>query len=84
MGVNVTFSRLAAVLGAAECAATHIVHLTDSGPLAWRCATNASDDHKVSSRHRRATHFTMDRMLPTPLEVFFKLYTEMVTARKPL
>ena len=78
-GVNVTLRRVKEVLGAAECAATHIVHLADSAPLAWWWVAKPSADHKVSIRQRKATRFTMDRMLLTPLEVFSEIYTEPVT-----
>ena len=77
-GVNVTLRRVKEVLGAAECAATHIVHLADSAPLAWWWVAKPSADHKVSIRHNRATHFTLDRTLFTPLDVFSEIYTEPV------
>ena len=77
-GTNVTFSGADTVFGAAECAATQIVHLDDSAPLVWWWVAKASDDHKVSIRQNRATHFTFDRTLFTPLEVFSEIYTEPV------
>jgi hypothetical protein len=63
IGMDVVSSRCSLALKAAECAATHTVHLAGSVPL-WICAADATENQNVRTRHNSATYFTMDCNLP--------------------
>jgi len=43
-------------------AATQTGHVTDSALFEWWCATTATADHKVSSRHSNAAFFATERI----------------------
>ncbi|MGO9441030.1 MAG: hypothetical protein ACLPXM_10840 [Terriglobales bacterium] len=43
-------------------AAAQTGHVTDSALFEWRCATTATADHKVSSRHSNAAIFATERI----------------------
>ena len=62
---KVRLGRTAETCGAAEWAVTQIVHFAASLALEWWCATNATAENKVSSRHRNAIRFENDRITMT-------------------
>ena len=62
--------------GAAEWAVTQTVHFAASLALEWWCATNATAENKVSSRHRNAICFENDRITMTA-GTASKIYTEI-------
>jgi hypothetical protein len=68
---KVWLGRTEVACGEAECAVAQTVHFAASLALEWWCATNATAEHKVSSRHSNATRFENDR-----ITVIFKIYTE--------
>jgi hypothetical protein len=59
---KVWLGKTAAAVGAAECAATQTVHFAASFALEWWCATNATAEQNVSSRHSSAIFFENDRI----------------------
>jgi hypothetical protein len=62
---KVRLGRTAVTCGEAEWAVTQIVHFAASLALEWWCATNATAENNVSSRHRNATRFENDRITIT-------------------
>ena len=72
---KVWLGKTAAAFGEAECAATQTVHFAASLALEWWCATNATAEQSVSSRHSSAIRFENDRITITAL-ISLKIYTE--------
>jgi hypothetical protein len=59
---NVAFGKLDVALGEAEWAAMQTLHFAASVALEWWCATKATADNNVSSRHINTIDFEIDRM----------------------
>jgi len=55
-------SALVGTITATARAATQTGQVTDSALFAWWCATTATADHKVSSRHSNAAIFATERI----------------------
>ena len=53
---------LAVVVAAGVRATTQTGHVRDSALFAWWCATTATADHKVSTRHRNAAILATERI----------------------
>jgi hypothetical protein len=57
-----SFSGTVVAVGDAEWAVMQTVHFTASVLLEWWCATMATADQQISSRHRHAIRFENDRI----------------------
>jgi hypothetical protein len=65
--------------GDEECAVTQTEHFAASFALEWWCATNATAENNVSSRHRKAIRFENERITITArtlLEIYIGRGTE--------
>jgi hypothetical protein len=74
--MNVWLERVETALGEAEWAVTQTVHFNASVGLEWWCATRATAEKKVSSRHRSAIFFEID-CITVPTVELPKIYTGM-------
>jgi hypothetical protein len=77
---KVWLGRTEVACGEVECALAQTVHFAASLALEWWCATRATAENNVSSRHRNAIRFENDR-ITIATRISLKIYTENVNER---